>query len=255
MLRSTQELFGYKIKSLDGQIGKVDDFYFDDQTWIVRYMVADTGGWLSGRKVLILPSLLGQPDWASQNFPVSLTKHEIEKSPDIDLNKPVSRQHETHLYEYYKKVPYWLYFTPQEVGAVPPVPSSKEIESMEKRKEEDKKEEKEEKDYHLRSIKEVIGYDIEAEDGGIGHVKDFVMEDVVKMIRYMIVDTKNWLPGRKVLISPEWIKKVSWGAKKVLLDMTRDMVEKSPEFDPSQPINRKVEERLYDFYGRPKYWI
>lgn len=251
MLRSTKELFGYKIQAIDGDIGKVHDFYFDDATWIIRYLVVDTGFWLSGRKVLIIPSLLGQADWASHTFPVSLSKDQIEKSPDIDLKKPVSRQHETRLYEYYKKAPYWLYLTPQEVGAVPPVPSEHELSSEEEKDEENKKDQ----DYHLRSTKEVIGYHIEAEDGEIGHVEDFVMEDVVKVIRYMIVDTKNWLPGRKVLISPEWIKKVSWGAEKVFIELTRDKVKKSPEFDPDKPVNRKIEEKLYDYYGRPKYWL
>jgi uncharacterized protein YrrD len=247
MLRSIKELLGYKIQALDGDIGKVHDFYFDDETWIIRYMVADTGSWLSGKKVLIIPSLLGQANWETQTFPVSLNRDQIEKCPDIELDKPVSRQHETRLYEYYKQAPYWLYLTPQKVGSVPPVPSKLAVSR-------EKKEKPKKHDSHLRSTKEVKGYQIEAKDGEIGHVEDFIIEDVVNVIRYMIIDTKDWLPGKKVLISPEWIERISWGAEKVYIELTREMIKNSPEFDPSKPVNRKIEERLYDYYGRPKYW-
>jgi hypothetical protein len=110
-------------------------------------------------------------------------------------------------------------------------------------------------DPHLRSAKEVTGYRIHANDGEIGHVEDFIVDDQTWTLRYMIIDTSNWLPGsRKVLVSPTWIDSVDWLENKVDMDLTVDQIKQGPEYDPSEPINRTHEVRLYDFYGRPKYW-
>jgi hypothetical protein len=111
-----------------------------------------------------------------------------------------------------------------------------------------------EKEHHLRSTREVIGYHIQARDGEIGHVEDFIADDQTWAIQYMVVDTRNWLPGRKVLIAPAWIEKVDWLERLVHVDLLRETIQNSPEFDPSAPVNRAYEVRLYDYYGRPKYW-
>jgi hypothetical protein len=230
----------------DGDIGKVHDFLFDDAGWIIRYVVVDTGKWLPGRKVLLIPLVLDEPDWENRTLPVSLTKEQIKKSPDIDVDKPVYRQHEHALHEYYQWVPYWI----ASPHTIPPPPYPKG-------KEEDKDEDptvQEKEDPHLRSTKEVSGYHIQATDGEMGHVEDFIADDTDWFIRYMVVDMRNWLPGKKVLISSGWIERVEWSESKVYVDLSRDMVKNSPEFDPSSPVNRRYEERLYDFYGRPKYW-
>jgi hypothetical protein len=244
MLRSAKELFGYSIQATDGDIGKAHDFFFDDETWAIRYLVVDTGDWLSGRKVLIVPSVLGEPKWESRSFPVSLTKDHVEKSPDIDIDKPVHRQQEIELYNHYQWVPYWGATMPG--GFIAPAPDGTEKPEEEK---------KEEGDTHLRSAREVLGYHIHAADGPIGHAADFILDDRVWIFRYIVVDTKNWLPGRKVLISPHWVSGVSWKESLVYVDLTKDLIKNGPEYDPSAPINRRYEERLYDFYGRPKYWL
>lgn len=246
MLRSIQSLIGYRIHAKDGEIGKVKDFYFDDGKWTIRYFVVDTGNFLPGRKVLISPFFAfgtNTPDWKSKTFPIDLTKAQIEASPSIEADKPVSRQHFIDLHQHYGWTPYWE----NSMAVVPPVaPIAPEIEKA--------KEAHEKGDPHLRSTKEVAGYHIQATDGEIGHVEDFVIGDTVWVIRYMVVDTRNWLPGRKVLLSPEWIQSVSWSNEQVTVDLTRDSIKNSPEYDPSAPINQKYELRLYDFYGRPKYW-
>jgi len=247
MLRSMRGIFGYKIQAKDGELGKVDDFFFDDVLWVVRYLVVKTGGWLSGRKVLIIPSDFKDPNWESQTMFVDLTKEQIEKSPEIDFDKPVSRQKEKELYRYYRWSPYWTGDV-SGIAPVPPVPPPVPSEIEEKKKE------KEEEDTHLRSSKEVTGYRIQATDGEIGHVDDFIVDDLVWVIRYLVVDTRKWLPGRKVLVAPDWITEVSWPEEKVYVDQNKDLIEKSPEYDPYESINRKYETRLYDFYGRPKYW-
>lgn len=256
MLRSVKNLRGYKMLATDGEIGKVDEFYFDDVTWTIRYLVVNTGSWFFERRVLLSPIVLGQPHWAGRVFPVMLTRRQIKSSPIIDKDKPVSRQQEIELHQYYDWPYYWIGSGMTGAGA-PVIPPRIIAEQMAHDKmAQDKKETAagEERDPHLRSTREVIEYHIQARDGELGHVEDFIVDDEKWMIRYMVVDTRNWLPGRKVLVSPLWIKKITWAESKVDVGLTQDKIKDSPEFDPSIPVNRKYEEQLYDFYGRPRYW-
>jgi hypothetical protein len=245
MLRSIKELLGYKIEAADGAIGKVHDFFFDDEIWAIRYIVVDAGSWLKDRKVLLVPSVAGDPDWKTSTVPVRLTKEQVKDSPEIDTDKPVSRQAEVELHKHFEWTPYWIVSVP---GVVPPVP--KEI------KEEAKQEaQKERVDPHLRSVKEVAGYRVQATDGSVGHVEQFIADDTDWFIRYMVVDIRTRLIfWKKVLISPEWIDRVSWPESNIFLDLPKKMVKNSPEYNPSAPANRQFEERLYDYYGRPRYW-
>lgn len=250
MLRSLKEIIGYRILATDGDIGSVHDFFFDDEIWAVRYLVVDTGTWLPGRKVLLVPSAVERPEWDTHTLPVALSKDLVKSSPETDADKPVSRQAEMELHRHYKWEPYWV-IPPHGIG--PPV-RPKEDRDEKEQKAEEKVVEEERAGSHLRSVHEVTGYHVHATDGEIGHVEEFVADDVNWFIRYMVVDTRNWLPGRKVLVSPDWIGKVSWADKKVYIDLPRDLVKNGPEYDPSAPVNRQYEERLYDYYGRPKYW-
>jgi hypothetical protein len=240
MLRSTNDLKGYRMRALDDHIGSASDLYFDDQSWAVRYLVVDTGKWLPGRLVLISPIALGQPDWKAQDIPVSLTRKQIEGSPGIQKDEPVTSQKQTALYDYYR----WPTFWPH--GLEPPIlygpADTKEPETQS------------EGNPHLRSANEVTGYHIEARDGSIGHVEDLIIDDDAWEIRYIIVDTRNWLPGKKVIVAPQWIEQVVWAQAKVHVNLTKEAVEHAPEYDPSQPVNREYEVRLYDYYGRPHYW-
>jgi len=229
ILRSVKELYGYNVLATDGQIGKVDDFFFHDGSWAIQYMVVDTGKGFSDRKVLISFVSLEQPDWSSKAFPVSLTKEQVESSPPLDIDKPISRIYEDELRQHYG----W------------PVPSPAKIRIAAKEAREDS---------NLRSTKEVTGYHIKSTDGEVGHVEDFLMDDDEWLLRYMVVDTRNILPGKKVLVSVDWIEKVSWAESKVYLDVKEEELRGAPEFDYSDPVNRKDEIRLYDFYGRPVYW-
>jgi len=252
LLSSTNLLSGYTIAATDGDIGHVYDFYFDDESWTICYLVVDTGNWLPGRKVLIAPEALGQPDWQSGKFPVMLSKDRIKNSPDIDATGPVSRQQEAELHHFYEWQPYW---TP--VGLMTPeypfttrgrtdIPSKleEELEMVDQQAYESS----------LRSTKEVKGYHIQASDGEIGHVEDFIADDATWIIRYMVVDTRNWLPGKKVLISPQWVDEIEWGQAKVYVELSQEQIKNGPEYDPAAPVNREYETRLYDFYGRPTYW-
>ena len=246
MLRSVKEIMNYVLSAEDGEIGRCKDFLFDDEFWTIRYMVADTGKWLSDRKVLISPISLREPDWLSRRFFVNLTREQIGNSPPLDEDAPVSRQYEKEYFKHY----YWpFYWTGGDIWGPapypPPVPlRQKEIEESDEDPEES----------HLRSVKEVTGYHIQAEDGEIGHVEDYIVDDEVWAIRYMVVDTRNWLPGRKVLVAPQWIESVDWLKYRVEVNLTTEEVKKSPEYDPAEPVNREYEVQLYDFYGRPAYW-
>ncbi|NIP43384.1 MAG: PRC-barrel domain containing protein [candidate division Zixibacteria bacterium] len=257
MLRRVKELLGYEIEASDGKFGKVDDFLFDDEGWTIRYLVIDTGKWLPGRKVLISPLSLGKPDWTGRVFPVELTKQQIEDSPPMEKDEPVSRQHEERLSEYYNLMPYW---TGGVMGGTHASPVNVGDQSGTSRRQKQsgtgitKESDKVQGDPHLRSCDEVLDYRIKSKDNKIGHVEDYIVDDDNWLIRYLAIDTRNWLPGRKVLVAVPWIEDVNWGETEVSVDMTKEEIKNSPEYDPSKAVNRQYEETLYDFYGRPKYW-
>ena len=248
MLKSVKEIMGYVLQAQDGDIGRCNDFLFDDLVWTIRYMVADTGKWLPGRKVLISPISLGETDWGSKLFQVHLGKQQIEDAPELDEHAPVSRQYEIKYHEYFGWPSYWGGVEAWGVHAYPgPLAAEKKKEFVEN--------DPENGDSHVRSVKEVTGYRIQAIDGDMGHVEDFIVDDQSWTIRYVVVDTRNWLPGgRKVLISPAWIKSIDWPQSKMTIDLSTEQIKESPEYDPYAPVNREYEARLYDFYGRPKYW-
>lgn len=240
MLRSATHLKRHTIQATDGALGTVEDFLFDDREWIVRYLVADTGNWLPGRQVLIPPTELGQPDWKEDALPVKLTRGQVKESPSISQDEPVSRRREEALHKYYGWHPYWTGFDHAHLNAI-----TENVREEVKGKEGDP---------HLRSLSEVVGYHVAATDGEIGHVEELILDDQTWHFRYIVVDTRNWLPGRKVIVSPRWAEHVSWEEKKVLFNLTREQIKESPEYDPSARVNREYETRLYDYYGRPRYW-
>lgn len=249
MLRSVDQLRNYVLAAKDGNIGRCKDFLFDDIDWTIRYMVADTGKWLPSRKVLVSPISLGEPDWKSQRFPVKLTKEQIKECPPLDANAPVSRQYEMSWFEYYGWPYYW---TGGGLWGAAPYPSALYFKRLEKIAEKGAELEEE---THLRSVKEVTGYQIKASDGDIGHVEDFIVDDEPWLLQYLVVDTRDLLPGgRKVLVAPAWVNSVDWAGRSVWLDLSVDAVKNSPEYNPSEPVNREYEIRLYDYHGRPHYW-
>ncbi len=250
MLRSVKSLKGYKIGATDGELGKVDTFLFHDFSWIVRYLVADTGNWLPGRRVLISPASIEQPVADVRMLPVNLTKDQVENSPDLGVDEPISRQAEQELHEYYDWTPYWI-----GTGINAPAMEPSAVEPTKEEKEEAAVAAKQKADLTLRSTQEVVGYRIHATDGDMGHAEDLILDDETWNIRYLVVDTRNWLPGRSVLISTEWIEKIDWAESKVWIDLPKEQIKDSPSYDPSAPVNQEYETRLYDFYGRPKYWV
>lgn len=230
MLRSVKELIGYKLKALDGEIGKVHDIYFDDVSFGLRYLVADTGTWLEERLTLISPQALEKPDWENNLFPIDLTKEKIENSPSVDTHKPVSLQNETDITSYYGWPAYWSGASPGFTWSLNTLPSDYARRRYQERTSRFNYNAVAEEDIHLRSAKEIIGYKIQAKDDKIGDVEDFIVEDDIWNIRYMVVDTGGLiLPGKKSLIGIQWIKDIDWGENKVFVDMTADDIKNSPE--------------------------
>jgi len=249
MKRNVKSLTGFTMGATDGEVGKVTDFYFDDETWTIRYLIVKTGGWLSGRKVLISPTALLETDWENQSFPVNLTKAQIENSPDIDTDKPVSRQQEFDLYDHYGW-PYTARIGAGFYGGVGMMGMMETRASLEESIAMTHKTQNQQGDPHLRSISEVKGNYIHAIDDEIGDVDDFIIDDRSWKISYLVIDTGSWFPGKKVLISPKWITKIDWRTSAVYVDLPVDAVKNSPQYDSSQPIPEVYEINLHQHYGR-----
>jgi uncharacterized protein YrrD len=233
MLINAHTLKGAAIIARDGAIGEIDDFYFDDEKWTARYLVVDTGAWLFRRDVLISPISIQKVDEANNQVLVNLTRDQVKDSPDIDTQKPVSRQHETAVMNYYGYPIYWggpyLWGDaafPATLVMPPAVKSQMAAAATARRRESE-----ESYDEHLRSVNEVRGYRIEAVDGEIGHVDDFIIDDRDWAIRSIIIKTGGWLSGRRTLVSPRSIEGISWTESKMFVSLTRDQIASGPEYD------------------------
>ncbi len=263
MLRTLKELHDYTIGATDGAIGQVRDLYVDDEAWVVRYLVVETGGWLMGKKVLISPIAIGNADWTKRQLPVSITMEQVKNSPDFDSEMPVTRQHEADYSGYYDYPIYWGgagywgggmypnlmltsyggYGTPQAMAQEARNARTRAIAGRD-----------EGADPHLRSCEAITGYHLHASDGEIGHVCGMLVDDKTWAVQYLIVDTSNWWLGHKMLVAPEWIEDVSWAQRTVSVGLTRQAVKDAPAYDPAERLTRADEARLHDHHGRTGYW-
>ncbi|MDF7798543.1 PRC-barrel domain-containing protein [Pontiellaceae bacterium B1224] len=247
MLHYLHELKQFRLEATDGTIGRVKDFLFDEKHWTVRYMVADTGNWLPGRKVLVSPVSLGTPDWDNKRFEVKLTKEQVESQPGLDADASVSHQHERNWFKAYGYPSYWVggYFTwgygvePSAVFTEPPEGSDVEEEIGEP---------------HLRSLEEIRSYKVSTENDTFGRVEDLVMDDATWTIRYVQLDTRKWLPGQSVLLSPEWFNWFDWDNKTLGCELTRDTIERIPKLAQGMPVTRSFETALFEHFDKPAYW-
>lgn len=261
MLRSGNDLRGLKIRATDGDIGKVDQFLFDDEHWTIRYIVVNTAGWLLKELVLLSPRSIAGVDWDDRRIDVSLTREQVEQAPPIATDQPVSRQMETELASYYGYHPYWYgpglwggTGYPFGAGVAAGYPAMVAEEQAQSAVAGDGEPgEEPQGDQHLRSTREVSGYAIHALDGDIGHVDDFLMDDETWAIRYLVIQAGGWWSGKEVVIAPRWATGISWGERTVSVDLTREQIKESPEYDPRR-LSRHEEERLHQHLRRPGYW-
>jgi len=269
MLRDTNVLKDYAIHATDGDIGKVTDCFFDDEAWTVRYLVVDTGSWLLGRKVLISPISIEQLNWngigEKKAISVLITKQQVEDSPDIDTEMPVSRQHESRYLGFYGYPTYWGGTGPWAGGAypgmmmlayggleTPPVTSQQSYQAL---AQDEQQRLHHHDDIHLRSCKEVKGYHIHATDGEIGHVAGFLLDDETWAIRYIVVDTSNWWLGHQVLIAPTWIEEIQWLDRTVKINLSRQAIRDAAPYDMTVELSRAHEVAIYKQYGHEGYWL
>jgi hypothetical protein len=243
MLRNVKDLEGFAIRAIDGDVGQVRDCYFDDEAWVVRYFIVETDS-RPGRRVLISPFSLEPPDWTARVLPARLTLEQVRNGPDIDTDKPVSRQHEMGYAGYYGYPSYWgggglwgagLYPDILQAGLAPNPADERPS------------------DTHLRSANQVRRYYVHASDGDIGHVEGLLIEDQTWAVRYFIVNTSNWWLGHAVLISPEWIENVFWAESTLVISMSRQAVKDAPPYRPEE-FNRGQEAALHAHYGHQGYW-
>lgn len=236
MLISAKRLHGFTVKGIDDDVGSVKDLLFKSDTWNVEYLDIDTGKWLPGRRVILRPNVVESLDLAGHSLVVPLQRKQVKDGPPLESDMPISRQKRVEFSRYYAWGAYAASLAPDAFS-----------------------DPEDDDDNTLRSTTAVSGYRIHATDGEFGYVDDFIVdnegpEEMPWVIRYLVVNVQNWLPGTQLLLSPEWTEEIDWATSRVHVDLTEDMVKSSPEFDPEAPVNRRYEEVLYDYYGRPKYW-
>ena len=222
MLKKLRPFLGYKLSGRNSGIGTVKDFYFDENSWAVRYVIADTGSWLAGRQVLFAPCAVIAANEARRLLSVDASRKQIEGSPALSFGMPVSRQFEGDYLDYYGLPRYWSGGRAW--------------------------------DCRLRTISAATGLKIQALDGEIGHVQDFIIDDETWAIRYLIVNTGSWWSGKKVLISTGWIQRVSWSDSKVFVDLSRESIKQSPEYTEDSLLTRDYEITLHQHYNRKGHW-
>jgi hypothetical protein len=267
MLRDSREFLDHAVQATDGAIGDVKDVYFDDDAWVIRYFVVETGAWLMRRRVLIAPAAVTALDRSSRRISVNLTKSQVRHSPDVATDEPVSRQYEREYLKYYGYPFYWGGGGVLGGGAAHPGPLASGLEhegaasarrlTAEQNRRADAQADSEHRahaDHHLRSMETVKRYHILAADGEIGHVDGFLTDETGWAIRYLVVVTSDWWSGHEVLLSVEWIDDVRWDDNRVLVSLTRNAIKAAPEYRAGHPLERDRETDLHHHYGLGAYW-
>jgi hypothetical protein len=238
MLWNLDTLRSFSVRATDGPLGGVRDVLFEDQSWQVRYLVVDTGSWLFGRSVLLVPGVAGAPDAERKELPVRLTREQVKNSPPIEQDMPLERRLEEDLHAYYGWSPYWM-----GAGALAMPPLGPEILAADVTGPDPRRPAEERGDPHLHSGRAIEGYAVAATDGEVGSVDSFLIDLAAWRVRYLVVDTGTWLPGRKVAVSLGWLTDLSWTESRVSLALPREHIRAAPEYDPAVPFDEAVEQQ------------
>jgi hypothetical protein len=248
MLWNSRKIHGYAIEADDGALGKIDDFLFEDTNWSIRWLVVDTRHWLTNRKVLLPTVALGHLDSDQKEFSVRLTRKQVADSPDIDTDLPVSRQMETNIFDTYGWSPYWGngYLTSGFCSMLAPAMPPPTLAEHAFRDTENR-----DGDSHLRSVGQIVNYDIHARDGEIGHLSDVLISDADWSIRYLVVDTGTWWGGKKVLIPPRWVQRVDWIAAEISLNVDRAALQERPHYTSETVVDAGYELQIHQSSMEP----
>jgi uncharacterized protein YrrD len=231
MLHLAHKVVGATVKGTDGDIGTLEDFYFEEDRWTIRYLLVDTGKWFSGKRVLISPMSV-RNEWGRTGVRLSLTKDQVWNSPEFKEGVPLSREGETAVLAYYGYPDYWgaastwgnfdspMALVEGVVVKAETAPAGKRGIDPEAR--------------HLRSIKKSTGYHLHARNGEIGHVDDFLIGQESWRIRYLLVDTSNWIGGRSVIVSPEAVEGIDKERGQLSVAVDREAIKQAPELESIQ---------------------
>ncbi len=232
MISSIKDIRGNIVRGADGDIGKIIDVFFDDDRWTIRYLVVETDQWLKGRRVLISPGSLNKVEWKQKVIESPLSYDQVRNAPDINTAQPISRQLETEFNRYYRLPFYWGGDAIYGMGMTPGSEAAATIagDQMEERQREIETGQGA-KQSHLRSANDVIDDGIRARDGDIGKLSDFLFDTDTLRINYMVIDTSNWFGGKRVTLPPSWVTKVDWTEKRIYVDLNRDTIKNSPDYD------------------------
>jgi hypothetical protein len=254
MFQSVKKMTGLNIKALNGDIGSVDQLFFDDHSWAIRYLVVSIGSLLNNRKVLISPAALD--GISGHELFVEASIDQIRNSPDIDTEKPISRQKEEELHDYYAWSYYWgypLYYNSLGTELYPNIQYTDMF--INKALDENKQKNQTEEENHLRTTREVIGYSVQTKNGEFGYVDDFIVDSDEWVIRYLVLNTGDFLPSRKILTGAHWVKDISWDNRAVSFDIDINTLRNGPTYDSSVLLSRDFERRVYQYYEKTPYWI
>ena len=250
MFKRACEVDGFVLCAQDGEVGHVTDLYFDDEQWTVRYLVIGTGPWFFGRRVLISPNAVSGIDWDERKVRVTLTMQQVRESPDIDTDRPISREQESEYHLYYNFPPYWggvaLWGRYAQPGGEL---SDEDLAEHERTKQEEKG-----KENHLRSAREVRGYRVMAIDGEVGHVDDFLMDPTTWAIRYLAVNTGSWLKKHEVVITRKLVDQVVWAQAQMNVNASKALIESAPDYHRDTGIDRALEARIFEHFTTHPYW-
>ncbi len=236
-------LVGYTIEADDGFIGSLEEFLFDDRDWTIRWLAVETGLWLPGRQVILPPSVFEQPDPARRAMPARLTKQQVKDAPPIDAAGPVLRRHEADIFAYYRVQPYWdagSYAPPAGVAVPGPIGVHADMEAAGSAP-----------PPTLCSTRGMTGFHVQASDGGIGHIEDFLVDTGNWSIQSIVIDTRDWWPGKKVRISPKRLTDLDFDGETIGVDLTRQEIEQGPQYDPHATAGPAYRDTVPDFYWYP----
>jgi uncharacterized protein YrrD len=250
-----RHLNGSTVAASDGNVGRIKAVLFDDLSWVIRYLVVDTGTWLSGRHALISPYSVRQPLDSGRRIEVTLTSEQVRNSPDIDTHQPVSRKREREFMAYFAYPAYWEGERLWGVGDYPLMPPIVPAHTQGAAGLAGDGSTADQERFHLRSSAQVLGFIVQSSDGSVGHVRDFIFDHESWAIRYLVVDSGNWWQGsQKVLVATRWIDRIEWAASSVHINLTRQQTRESPQYHVAEHLTRAYEKLLHDEYKRPGYW-
>ncbi|MDG5786492.1 PRC-barrel domain-containing protein [Evansella sp. AB-P1] len=238
-------LKSFSVVGNDGGFGTVDNVLFDEDKWTIRYLVVKAGLWFTNERLYISPASIEEIDIKSEMIRLNISRDQAAKAPIIG-DEPISRKQEREFSSYYQFSPYWL--GGKVWGGVVLARDLLDFDQPVQEVEDNEDEPK------IHVANDVIGYELAAQEDTFGKIEDLLFEEESYVIRYFVVDTKKILPGKKVLISTEWISHVDWVSGRVEVTITKEQVEKSPEYLPGQPLTREIEEALFEYYDKEKYW-